>query len=205
MNDADELIPTRDSLLSRLKDWEDSASWREFFDLYWKLIYNTARKAGLTDSDSQDVVQETLITVSRQIEEFRYNPERGSFKRWLLNTTRWRIQDQFRKRRQQRAEFMVEVGQDLALKEVSEASDDSIENHWQADWEKNMIQGAIEQTKRLIPPKHYQVFDLAVLREWPTDQIAVSLQVSSAYVYLIKHRVSARVKKELRKLHHEYQ
>jgi len=35
----DELIPTRQSLLGRLKDWEDQASWREFFDTYWRLIY----------------------------------------------------------------------------------------------------------------------------------------------------------------------
>jgi len=29
---SDDLIPTRQTLLSRLKDWQDQASWREFFD-----------------------------------------------------------------------------------------------------------------------------------------------------------------------------
>jgi hypothetical protein len=33
----EDLIPTRQSLLGRLKDWEDNASWRDFFDTYWKL------------------------------------------------------------------------------------------------------------------------------------------------------------------------
>jgi hypothetical protein len=32
-------IPTRSTLLSRLKDLGDDQSWRRFFDTYWKLIY----------------------------------------------------------------------------------------------------------------------------------------------------------------------
>lgn len=32
-------LPTRQSLLSRLRDWQDAAGWREFFDTYWRLIY----------------------------------------------------------------------------------------------------------------------------------------------------------------------
>ena len=47
---AEELIPTRDSLLSRLKDRHDDESWRDFFNTYWKLIYGVARKAGMTDA-----------------------------------------------------------------------------------------------------------------------------------------------------------
>ena len=44
--DSTELLPTRASLLERLRQWSDNASWQEFFDTYWKLIYVTARAAG---------------------------------------------------------------------------------------------------------------------------------------------------------------
>ena len=74
-----ELLPTRASLLSRLRDWQND-SWREFFELYWKLIYNTARRYGLSDAEAQDVVQDTMIGVSRKIPSFRYDPEWCSFK-----------------------------------------------------------------------------------------------------------------------------
>ncbi len=57
-NDTNEFIPTRDSLLSRLKDWNDRDSWKEFFETYWKLIYRTALQAGLNEAEAQDVVQE---------------------------------------------------------------------------------------------------------------------------------------------------
>src|ERR1700687_5464913 len=83
-------IPTRKTLLSRLKDAGDDASWRVLFDTYWKLIYGTAVKAGLGDAEAQDVVQETVIAVARNMGEFNYNPGRCSFKSWLLQVTRAR-------------------------------------------------------------------------------------------------------------------
>lgn len=100
---AKEFIPTRRTLLSRLKDWKDDQSWREFFNTYWKLIYGVALKAGLTDDEAQEVVQETIITVAKKMPDFKYDPAIGSFKGWLLNITRWRISDQFRKRQRESA------------------------------------------------------------------------------------------------------
>ena len=94
----DELIPTRQSLLSRLKNWEDTTSWQVFFDTYWRLIYGVARKAGLNDAEAQDVVQETVLSVAKQMPELKYNPKLGSFKSWLMQLTRWRITDQLRKK-----------------------------------------------------------------------------------------------------------
>ena len=91
----DAYLPTRRSLLSRLKDWDDQRSWKDFFDTYWKLIYNAALKAGLSHDEAEEVVQETVLTVTRKIKDLKYDPALGSFKGWLLNTTRWRIADQF--------------------------------------------------------------------------------------------------------------
>src|SRR6185369_2920245 len=81
--EVNERLPTRQSLLSRLKDWNDQEGWKEFFDTYWQLIYNAAVRTGLTDSEAQDVVQETLIEVATHMPGFHYDPAIGSFKGWL--------------------------------------------------------------------------------------------------------------------------
>src|SRR5215472_17537912 len=91
-------IATRATLLARLENLQDQASWQEFFDIYWKLIYGVARQAGMSDVEAQDVVQETIISVARHMPTFKYDPAIGSFKGWLLNMTRWRIIGQLRKR-----------------------------------------------------------------------------------------------------------
>src|SRR6266446_5013449 len=97
--ETDELLPTRWSLLSRLKNWDDQESWQEFFSTYWKLIYSVAIKAGLTDEEAEDVVQETVLSVAKKMDTFKYDPEVCSFRGWLMHVTRLRITDQLRKRR----------------------------------------------------------------------------------------------------------
>ncbi len=56
----DEFLPTRLSLLGRLKDWGDQQSWQDFFDIYHRLIHSVALKAGLSPTEAQDVVQEAV-------------------------------------------------------------------------------------------------------------------------------------------------
>src|SRR5688572_31622281 len=88
---TDSLLPTRQSLLSRLRDCQDQEGWREFFDTYWRLIYRVARQSGLDDASAQDAVQTTFIYLSRRMPKFHYDKARGSFKSWLRRVTRSRI------------------------------------------------------------------------------------------------------------------
>jgi RNA polymerase sigma factor (sigma-70 family) len=198
-----DLIPTRASLLSRLKNWEDQESWQDFFDTYWKLIYNLARKAGLTDAEAQDIVQETVISVARKIEGFRYDPAVCSFKTWMLRLTRWRIINQLKKRRHENA------ADPFGGRATSDAPDPGpeevpvgfeLEAIWDQEWEKNQLDAALERVKRQVPPEQFQIFDLYCLEQWPAQKIARTLGVPVGRVYLAKHRVSRLLKKEIRKL-----
>ena len=202
-------IPTRHSLLNRLKDWGDQTSWQEFFDTYWRLIYNVAVKAGLSDTEAQEVVQETVITVAKKIPEFKADPARGSFSAWLMHTTRWRIADQFRKRqaeaeRNKAADTPALPGEDTGLTDTIDRVPDPagapLESVWNEEWEKNLMAAALEQVKRQVSPKQYQMFDLHVLQNVPVSDTVRTLQVSVASVYMAKYRVSRILKREVAKL-----
>jgi len=69
-----EFLAARRSLVERLADWNDRKRWQQFFDSYWKLIHRGAGQAGLTESEAQEVVQETLITVAKKIDQLKYDP-----------------------------------------------------------------------------------------------------------------------------------
>jgi len=211
--EANEFLPTRHSLLARLKDWEDQASWREFFDTYWQLIYAVARKAGLSDAEAQDTVQETVLTVAKKVGDFKAQPN-GSFKGWLLQITRRRIADQFEKRQKvgpAPCPAVVGSGQTPAVRSEGSTRTSTIERIpdpasfdldacWEEQWQKGLMEAATERVKNLVSPKQYQMFELYVLREWPARKVAQTLDVSSAQVYLAKHRVGALLKKELKRL-----
>jgi RNA polymerase sigma factor (sigma-70 family) len=199
---SEELIPTRDSLLNRLKDWQDDASWRDFFNTYWKLVYGVALKAGLTEQEAQEVVQETVITVSRRIAEFKYDPAICSFKTWLLNLTRWRIIDQIRKRPPAGAGYLQfdHNARTATIERVPDPAGFDLETVWNKEWEQQIILTAVQAVKRKVNPEQYQIFHLCVFKEWPVGKVIRELGVSATRVYLAKHRVSALLKREIKAL-----
>jgi RNA polymerase sigma factor (sigma-70 family) len=202
MNRVTEFIPTRHSLLNRLRDWDDHESWKQFFEIYWKLIYNTAIKAGLTDSEAQDAVQETIISVMKSMPKFEYDPVDGSFKAWLLQLTSWRIVDQFRKRQKHGLSRDSETNsfpEPYDLENVADPSA-SLESGWDEEWEKNLVDAALEKIKATVDLKQYQIFDLYFIQKWPVLKIAHVLNVNPGKVYLIKHRISWLLKKEIARL-----
>lgn len=193
------IIPTRSSLLSRLRNWNDQEAWKVFFDTYWKLIYNAAVRAGLTEAEAQDVVQETVIAVSKNIPEFVYDPAKGSFKTWLMRQTTWRIVGQLRKRLPVAGSHRNPETSSgtTALERVPDPATQTLEALWDEEWEKNLLEAALRRVKAKVDAKHYQVFDLCVRRNWPAARVAKDLRMNRARVYLTKHRVGNLLKKEL--------
>jgi len=201
----DELIPTRVSLLGRLKDWQDQAGWQEFFDTYWKLIYGVARQSSLNDAEAQDVVQETMASVARHMPKFVYNPAIGSFKGWLLNMTRWRITDQFRKRVPM-AEFSAGAHdsttgtQTNPVEQMADPASLNLETLWEVEWEENLLSAAIDKVKRHVDPEKFQVFDLYAQKGLAPEKVAAIFSISVDQVYLIKHRMTDAIRDEVRRL-----
>src|SRR3989442_7697069 len=138
------LLATRRSLVDRLANWDDQRRWQDFFDTYWKLIYSAAQKSGLTDSEAQEVVQETVITVAKKIEKLRYDPALGSFKGWLLQITRWRIADQFRKREPANAQRPRSFDDRLTatIERVPDSRDVDLDAMWEKEWQENLFEAA---------------------------------------------------------------
>ena len=213
MNDNDS-IPTRQSLLDRLKDWDDQESWRDFFDTYWRLIHATALKAGLTDSEAQEVVQEVMIAAAKKMPEFTYDPGKDSLKGWLLSVTRWKVADQFRKRRdvgEASRETHAAAGGTPALPDDDTARTATVERVpdprgadleaiWNVEWRSNLLRAALARAKSRVNPAHYEMYHLHVVQGLSPRDTARALGVSTAAVYLAKHRVGRLVKAELRRL-----
>ncbi len=200
-------IPTRHSLLERLKNSDNQSSWQEFFDTYWRLLYNVGLQAGLTDAEAQEVVQETVIAVARKIPQFKTDPNRGSFSAWLMRLTRWRIADQFRKRQTANRPALArdvlrlspdETGSSDPLNRFPDPAAGHLEAVWAREWDRNLLSTALDRVKRQISPRQYQIFDLHVLQDLSARDTARTMQVSVASVYMAKSRVSRLLKQAMR-------
>lgn len=196
-------FPTRDSLLERLKNLDDGASWSDFFQRYWKFVYQVARQSGLTHHESEEVVQETVITVSRRIPEFHYDPKVCSFKTWLQNLTRWRIVDQLRKRQRanrSQSASTAEGDRPPLLDTLPDPASIQLGEIWDQEWREHLFRTAVQRVKGRVAPEQYQMFDLYVLKQHSVREVMRELEVGAAAVYLAKHRVSALIRKEVKNL-----
>ena len=200
MNDGDELIPTRQSLLRRLKVWNDQESWKVFFDTYWRLIYNAAIRAGLTDAEAQDVVQDTVISISKSLAAGDYDPSKSAFKTWLMRFTGCRIVGQFRKRQPYARSVHPRTKTSTRTDTVERIPDEtipSLENVWDEEWENNLLDAALRRVRAKVDGKQYQIFDLHVRKKWPVARVSKAMRINRARVYLAKHRITNSIKKEI--------
>jgi len=200
--ETEDLIPTRETLLGRLRDLDDQTSWREFFNTYWRLIFNVTRRAGFSEAAAQDIVQETFVTISRQMPEFRFKPEMGSFKTWLLQITRSRIIDALRRKHSKQGDEYVRREEPLGtalLESVSEAGA-PLDAIWDAEWRTHLLDAALENIKQHVDARQFQIFHLHVVKDVSALQVAGRLGVKLPEVYFAKYKISAHVKKEIKRL-----
>jgi RNA polymerase sigma-70 factor (ECF subfamily) len=205
---TDSMLPTRQSLLSRLRDWQDQEGWREFFDTYWRLIYKVARKSGLGDFEAQEVVQATFIYLSRRMPRFRYEPARGSFKSWLRVVTRSRIS--VYRRSEMAGDNLIreplpgDRGANASeLEELPDPSADALDEVWQREWEENLLSTAYRRIRSRVSAQQLLIFRLATPGDLPLTQVAKKLGVTLAQVYLARHRIGRLLRTEVQRLRRE--
>jgi RNA polymerase sigma factor (sigma-70 family) len=195
-------LRTRPSLLFRVREPDDSVSWEEFHRLYRRLIYGRARRSGLSHADAEEVAQDVFKRVAQSIHQFDLNPERGSFRGWLMKLTHWRIADKFKGLPKVEAKKPARRGETrqgtATIDRVPAAMDD--EDEWDREWRQHLLDAALERVAKRAKPLHFQVFDLYVRQGCPALKVSSELGVPSASVYVIGHRLTKQLKAEVESL-----
>jgi RNA polymerase sigma-70 factor (ECF subfamily) len=195
---------TRPTLLFRVRDAGDGASWAEFHRLYRRLIYGRARRAGLPHEEAEDVAQDVFKRVAETIQDFDLDPARGSFRGWLMKLTHWRIADKFEQRAKAPASASssprsdATAGGTATIERVPAPENE--EDEWDQEWQRHVLAAAVERLARQVKPRHFQVFELYVRQQWPVLKVSAQLGINPASVYVIGHRLTKQLKAEVEKL-----
>jgi RNA polymerase sigma-70 factor (ECF subfamily) len=185
---------TRSSLIGKLGD-TNAEEWDDFFRLYRGLIYNFARKAGLSDADSQEIVQETVLKFYKNKDKFKYDRNKGSFRGWLRLVTRRCISDHFRKWKPKPREgsdgnHAVDLLADMD--ELEDPKGHQLEALWDQEWINHMTDQALEQLKQQVSAQHFQVFHCIRFQDWKPSEVADTLGLKRSNVDQIKGRVERK-------------
>ncbi|VTU02233.1 sigma-70 family rna polymerase sigma factor : RNA polymerase sigma factor, sigma-70 family OS=Singulisphaera acidiphila (strain ATCC BAA-1392 / DSM 18658 / VKM B-2454 / MOB10) GN=Sinac_3619 PE=4 SV=1: Sigma70_r2 [Gemmataceae bacterium] len=185
------------TLLARLGGASaDAAAWEEFLRRYGPQVLGWCRHWNLQDADAEDVAQDVLLRVSKQMRTFRYDPGR-SFRGWLKTVARAAWSDWLDARR--RAVLgSGDTGVRHAL-ESAEARDDLV-GRLEAEFDRELLDTAAAQVRLRVEPRTWDAFALTAIDGLSGAEAAAKLGMKVAAVYVAKGRVQKMLQDEVRSL-----
>ncbi len=184
---------TRATLLVRIRDPQDQASWREFVDLYMPLLHSYALRTGFQDADAADAAQETLLRVSKAIPSMQYQSDKGSFRGWLLTILRNTL-----RLYASRAKHHVRgTGDTDMLELLREQPDRQQLDLWEREYQLRMFHWAAKRTQSSFHQRTWRAFWETTVDGKSIACVAQELGISTGAVYIARSRVLASIRQEI--------
>ena len=190
---------THVSLLARLRlDPRDQAAWDAFVERYGRRIFRWCRGRGLQESDAEDVTQNVLLDLARQMRTFEYRPapgRQGSFRAWLHQVT-YRAWCDFLSGRPAPVAGGSEARERL---DGVEAREDLL-HHLEEAFDLELLEQARVRVCERVEPQTWQAFRLTALDGLPAAEAAGQVGLEVAAVYKAKSRVLRMLREETQRL-----
>lgn len=195
---------TRQSFLERVRVM-DPNGWEELYRRYRQMIVSRAVQAGLGSADADDVVQNVFAAVARNPPG--PSPWPGAFRSWLCEQARWRILDKHRELGRHVSESALQasgkagpvLGTAVSNGKVSGleslAAQDEFARHWDEEFARHVAEVALRRVAAETPAEHVQMYQLLEEQGWKARAVARQFRVTMASVYVVRHRVGAKLKK----------
>ena len=180
---------TRKSLLARVRNRSDDSAWRQFRNLYGPLLYRYARARGLSRDDAEEVRDQCLEVVTRQMPDFEYDKHKGGFKNWLRRITGNKVVDLLRKHHEQ----VADTQQILAVRHPGPSPDEVWEHHWHHEH----LKYCVEQVRGSVSEVNYRAFQMLLLEDRSVNEVCTRLGITPNQAYKAKARILQRVRQKL--------
>jgi RNA polymerase sigma-70 factor (ECF subfamily) len=183
------------SLLDRLRSQPDAESWRRLVELYTPLIQGWLRRHALAQADADDLTQEVMAVVVRELPQFRHNQQRGAFRNWLRTIAVHRLRGLWRARQGR----PIATGDSDFLKMLDQLEDpnSSMSRLWDQQHDQHVARRLMELAEPHFEATTWRAFRRVVMDGAKAAQVAGELGISVNAVLLAKSRVLSRLRQEM--------
>lgn len=182
------------SLLRRLQRTDDSKNWNRLVELYAPLLRVWLRKYDVQASDADDLVQEVLMAVAKDLKSFDHSGRPGAFRSWLRSILVHRLRNFWRaqgRRPQARGDSDIERRLERLEDPASELS-----QIWNRQHDRHVVRQLIAATQSNFEPTTWEAFRRVALEGARPDAVAEELGISLNAVFIAKYRVLKRLREE---------
>lgn len=173
------------SLLYRVRNQTDSGSWEEFAELYYSMVHRWLRSQGVSSHDADDVVQDVMSYVCREIGNFDHNGRRGAFRHWLRRIMVNRLHEHFRKRNR-RGGDAADLGE-LAGQLADGRS--GVSRVWRQEHDRCVLEHLLSTVGSRFQEKSLDAFRGVALEQRPAEEVADELGMTVGTVRVAQCRV----------------
>lgn len=188
MPDADPIQITRTTtqLLDALRDHANEPAWAAMNARYRPVVAGFARRLGLSESDADEVAQQTLAEFVRAYREGRYDRAKGRLSSWILGIAHHTALRVLRVNRRHSDDTpLSQIGDEPALRSI-----------WMQERDRAILGRAIAMLRdeSEIDERTLLAFELVALRGVPAAEAAAQSGLSTDQVYVAKSRVTRRLR-----------
>lgn len=173
------------SLLERLCQAPDSDSWKRLVEAYSPLLKNWIGRYEVQAADADDLVQDVLLVVMRELPSFRHNQQRGAFRTWLRRIVVNRLRNFWRSRGR-----AIEQGGELMVRldelEDPRSADSRL---WDQEHDRHLALQLLTILDGRFTESTRAAFRRLVIENADADEVAAELGLSLNAVFTAKSRV----------------
>lgn len=184
--------PTRITLLERVRETQAGDSWAEFARVYDGLISFWLRQQAIPDADADDIRQEVMQTVVKQIAGFEHNGRTGAFRSWLRRITANRMRRLWQKRQRRPADYAGIDAGELA----NQLDDDQsrLTHRWDAEHDRFVLNQLLGMLAGRFKPQSLSAFRRIAIAQEPAEAVAADLGMTLGAARVAQHRVLKALK-----------
>ncbi len=156
-----EFPETDHSLIDRVKDAADGASWLAFLGIYQPVVYRMARRRGLQDADAQDISQQVFASIARALDGWQASHNLPPFRAWLTTIARNAISTALVRRPLDQATGSSSVAELLGQQTTA----DDTESELVVEMRRQIVRWAAEQIRPEFSEQTWNIFWQTSLQE----------------------------------------
>jgi RNA polymerase sigma-70 factor, ECF subfamily len=187
------MAETSATLLQRLNDRSDAVAWRRLVDLYTPLINAWLLRQGVSVEDAEDLTQEVLGVVVREVSRFRHNGRVGAFRSWLRTITINCLRQSWRSRR-----FPLQATRppdlETALDQLEDPASD-LSRLWDREHDEFVLQRLLAMLEPDFRPDTWRAFQRQVIDGASAETVAAELGLTVNAVLIAKSRVLSQLRR----------
>jgi len=182
------------SLLARISQAADAHAWDQLVELYAPLLRRWLKTYQVQEADADDLVQEVLVVIARELPRFEHNRRAGAFRSWLRQIMVHKLRQFWQARDRQ----PTAAGSSSLLEQLQQLADETsqLSRMWDQEHDREVLARLMELLRPTFLPKTWEAFRRQMFDNQPPDEVAAALGMSLGSVYVARSRVLKALRRE---------